>query len=463
MCMQSFQKIKSHSSIGLTSAFIPCGKCPDCRKLMQAGWGFRLRAELETLQRKGWWFAFCTLTYNDKCLPRLPFFMVKDEFREKYKNFPCFSKSDVKNFVNDLRQFLIRKYDCVRRIDKETKKVVKDEALRFMLCSEHGEATQRPHYHFIIGLPSIVPPRVVYDYIKERWNYGFVFPRCFEGGKDSHGYTHSPFVVDCLAKSCVYTAKYVCKDLSYIEKLDFDELNKEVEIKGEKKRLRDYMPFHYQSRGLGASYVNGLQEHEALKMLTVGASFVGEGKPVPLPLYLRNKLIFDNKYIIDADGKRLCLRQANEFFIQHYKELFALKRKTCEGMLLNWQFIDIERIFDKVVCYNLRYYKQLLDGAGRDLPSDIAAFWGVHVAESKNIEPSLFWLSRYDFDIVDNKYYNRDLSRAPRLDVAYHNILNQYCDTMAYAHSLLMEEKLNEKEITERAKSWIHDYYYSQE
>lgn len=336
MCNRLHMKIKSISAYAPKEAFIPCGECYECRAVQRSAWTFRLRVELEELVKRGWWLGFVTLTYNDSYLPHIPRALLRYSAEEKYPNeMPmCFSKEHCRSFLTSLRQYLTRVYDCVTRYAKQpdgTRKLIKDDKLRFMLCSEYGEHTHRCHYHFLLALPPHVPALNVFEFIHEKWDKGFVFPKEFSGGLDGHNYEHKPFVVDSVISACAYVSKYVCKDLAFFESFDRSDFQRQFEIEEnefvdhEIVRLSDYMPFHMQSKSLGLSFVQSLSDSKKLEYLRDGVSFVGAEKLIHLPVYIRNKLIFDNYYIVDSDGNRLCRRKANDFLIRHYEEIYETK------------------------------------------------------------------------------------------------------------------------------------------
>ena len=117
MCNKLSINVKGVSRYTPQGAFVPCGVCEECRENLRAGWTFRLRAEFEHLQRQKWWFGFLTLTYRDSCIPHIPLRFVKSDFMKKYldslRTPLCFSRSDLSKYILDLRQWLIRNYDCM--------------------------------------------------------------------------------------------------------------------------------------------------------------------------------------------------------------------------------------------------------------------------------------------------------------------------------------------------------------
>lgn len=49
-----------------------------------------------------------------------------------------------------------------------------------------------------------------------------------------------------------------------------------------------------------------------------------------MPVYLRNKILFNNKYVFTSSGKRLVRREATQFLLKNYKEIYNLKVQSYE-------------------------------------------------------------------------------------------------------------------------------------
>ena len=294
MCQRMYMNIKSVSPYGIKRSFLPCGKCQECRDVAHMSWNFRLRSQLEAEQKKGFWCGFVTLTYKPKCLPHIPTILVKKAFKKDYnksKMPPAFSKKDIRGFIDGLRKFCYRDY-------KPNGFPLGVKNLTWLVGSEYGETTHRPHYHAIFSVPSCISPVDFFEKIKELWTpLGHVFPKDFEGGVDPSGYEHKPFLVDSLANSAYYASKYVCKDIAYFESINLEHFAKDFKnYRGDVVcKLRDYLPFHMQTRSLGLGYIQDLSDEQKLEYLRNGVSLVGEQKLHALPLYMRNKILYDNK------------------------------------------------------------------------------------------------------------------------------------------------------------------------
>lgn len=272
--------VKSLSPCAPKVAFVPCGKCEECRDSMRHQWQFRLRTELEWCRKQGWHIGFFTLTYSDEGLPKIPDFCYKNA--APAEPLPCFSRHDVRKFIDNIRKRLNEHYGV--------------KSLRYMICSEYGEHTKRPHYHGLISFPPSCSPLQMFELIHSQWrNHGFVFPRNFYGGLDSHGYRHKPFLLSGdVHGAAVYGAKYVCKDLGFYKSLAGAELIEREDPLF--SYVKNCLPFHIQSRSIGKSYLSNLSDKDLLRVLRDGESFVGVSKRLRLPLYIRNKILYTPKY-----------------------------------------------------------------------------------------------------------------------------------------------------------------------
>lgn len=408
MCIRS-QYIKTVGCTHPVQQFIPCGKCYDCRKRDQNSWLFRLKAEISALDPAKWYGAFVTLTYNDKSLPYIPRQLVKDDAPSDM----CFSKVHARKFIE-----LVRKY-C------ESFGAVYDKAIKYMFCSEFGEHTQRSHYHALFIVPSFVNPLGLFEFVKKNWQeYGFVFPKDFQGGEDGHGYIHKPFVVESLEKAAHYVSKYISKDIAYMSKIDLRRYRRSITLrnagkyekrfyryrgllyeklvlrdgkevkKDEKIKLTDYLPFHLQSRCLGISYVEDLKkkgDSSILEKIADGEFFVGELFARQLPRYILNKLLFKVRYG-KKRSKRVVRYYHSNFLKQNSQKVFACK---------------VTKLVKRLEPY-ARFTKMNLE----KMCTSVLAYYGVSRL-FRDADPVVSWLNRYRVDT----YFEDGIEKFCRLDI----------------------------------------------
>lgn len=475
MCMRKVMDIKSVSSNAPKLRFIPCGVCAECRNLKKADWAFRLRAEFEALVSKGWQVGFVTLTYNRRSIPRIPRYWLngrgKAEFVGKHTPY-CFSRTDINLFIKHVRNWLYRE-----------KGICKDKKLRFFVASEFGSSTKRPHYHALFAFPPSVDSREFFDEVKTAWSYrlngkkkrvrrGFIIPKDFEGGLDKKGHYHKPFIVDCLRDATKYCAKYVSKDLDYFEYFDSSMFYKKLSLfDGSVERLNQFFPFHSQSKSIGASFLESLDDKTRISYYLDGVSWVGEDKLRQLPVYLKNKLVYNNYYVFDAGGKRLCRRVASEFFERYAPLIYVRKLKCIESVVNEWfdgkyydRYSDSERAL--VTSFLLSYNPDVHTVSG-----DYLAFGGCNPKRCFDVDRMRFWYSRYvcvtdgvdvsdvDFAIMDDKgVFPCNLMNSDYLDkLNAFFLINQKYDTLSKAENdaLLL--------ANERRIDLFRDRYFNQQ
>ena len=241
--------IKATSTAAPRFAFIPCGKCEECRDVQKSAWSFRLCAEIESVKAKGWKVGFCTLTYDDDNLPVLDKKFFKAGSETFLRDIPCFNRQHIRDYIHALRNWLFKEYQV--------------KSLKYMVTTEYGKTTQRPHYHLLLAWDPcgfsriktskgrylkdgrrfvrrkcVVTAESVHAWLKDNWKYGFLLPENPEGGyRRKNGVLieiKSFEVSNAGLMAARYAAKYVCKDLSFPEILkpeDFEIDLTEEEVK----------------------------------------------------------------------------------------------------------------------------------------------------------------------------------------------------------------------------------------
>lgn len=140
--------------IGKT-AFVPCGRCLECRRKALSMWKYRVMKENEAFENRS---LFATLTYDDEHL----WYTENGNMSLNY--------SDVQKFIKRIR------------------KNFPEQKFKYIVAGEYGEKTHRPHYHAIflgINNPTI---------IENTWK---------EGSTDISN--------DVNEKTIAYTLKYILK------------------------------------------------------------------------------------------------------------------------------------------------------------------------------------------------------------------------------------------------------------
>lgn len=416
MCLR-YMKIKGVNYTSPNAQFVPCGKCEECRDMLRSGWSFRIRAELQELCiNQGWHCGFLTLTYNDENLPHLPHSVFKDyddcdvidsdtgellrspSFTSPhFVEVSCFDKQHIRDFIHPIRKYLNREYGVKRLV--------------WLVCSEYGSNTQRPHYHCLFAFPPNVPPSVFYGLCRDYWcgesnivndninlrmgkdvaprpNRGFICPRQLDGYKDE-----KPFIVSDVGACGNYCSKYVCKDVFYYQYIKGLALEKT-------SALRRYMPFHMQTRSLGASILAGKSDSQLLDIYQHGFGFLGEKALSPIPVYIRDKIIFNPYYIVDNQGKRLVRKESSVFAKTYHKEIFEKKlqyyatlfQRTCSADFFLSRFLPK----DTSDILSTRCSRLVVRFGAHTLALHYLCYYGIQDSLCYRVAPSIQWLNRYD-------------------------------------------------------------------
>lgn len=286
MCTALRIRVKASNFFAPRNFNVGCGECEECRAVYKSAWYFRLCSEFEPLVHDHWNLCFFTLTYNDAHLPHYPLCVFKNPL--DYCEIPCFSRTDCSAFIKGLRDFHFRNGHT---------------DLKYFLATEYGSSTKRPHMHMLLALPPDVDPELYFNFIRDSWTHnGFIFPKNYNGGLDRHNYEHLPFVVKEPLKAIRYVAKYATKDLYYKEDIEnkLKELGKDsVEDLFDTKSTiyKRCRQFHLQTKSLGFASFECMSDANKLNALRDGIFFLGDTEPRRVPVYIKNRLLFDNDYI----------------------------------------------------------------------------------------------------------------------------------------------------------------------
>ena len=268
---------------------VPCGKCGECRVKLQNAFEARVYYEyLNTDQREGFTF-FQTFTYNEENVPW-------------HFGIRTFSRADIRMLTKN-----IRNYD--KRFD--------NDHLKYFITCEYGgdgpNATYRPHYHalFFVCVPGVTPEWFA-DYLHRCWkDKGFCDTNNIDARK-----RHTPQERVVNAQGALsYVSKYVCKDFDFQRVLDGQERNTDAHLTIPKEcipesTLKDMLPFHRQSNGLGLSMKDMIPEEDLLSGRVSIPDSIHGTKYVSLPQYIDRKVYYnynpeDKCFRLNDEGLRM--------------------------------------------------------------------------------------------------------------------------------------------------------------
>lgn len=201
---------------------VPCGECEECKKVKQNEYTVRSYFEYRSCEAKGGYAYFDTLTYSPEYLP-------------KTYGIAHFNRDHITLFLKELRIYLTRSgYDVKNNI-------------KYFITSEYGGKTHRPHYHILLF---ITVPRLdvntLWHFINKSWKFGLIDRQ-----------STAPNRVINSTAAINYVAKYVSKDQEWQEVVD-KKLYRLRKLGLEDKfqdKLKSMKPFHRQSQGYGAGFL----------------------------------------------------------------------------------------------------------------------------------------------------------------------------------------------------------------
>lgn len=239
---------------------VPCGKCIECQQAKHQEYLLRALMEYrQTTEINNGFVYFDTLTYSNKYLPR-------------YKGHPCFRREDIKDCLKKLRVYLKRQGYAV------------EGNLKYFVTSEFGGKRHRPHYHvlFFVSIPNL-DVKKFWKALNKSWIYGII---------DRYKTCLNRVVNSSCALS--YVAKYVGKD---------QEWNEDVTNKGPfyKEAIRQFQPFHLQSQGFGANFLNFVSLDTIIKKGIIEIKEKGLIHRFAIPTYYLRKMFY--YFDKDDDGK----------------------------------------------------------------------------------------------------------------------------------------------------------------
>lgn len=359
MCLQPLRLLSNAKNFNplLHRVFntFPCGHCEECANSKQQEWLIRSYYEYQDIKLNGM-MMFVTLTFNEYSIPKMNIYSADNDGEPR--SLRCFDKHLVQKFRRQLRKniyyyflskFLrpyeteaskerrklqranlafgnikIRKsYDITPEKRNElTKKAVDlSSQLRYIITSEYGGKTHRPHHHAILSLPYKLPDYVFKHLIRLSWPHGF-----------SNFGKLGGVVTD--TRALFYVTKYVTKDFDFQQTfvisdndiLEYDDCLDNDEV------INRCSPFHFQSIGFGASvekYVNPqlLNNGKCTYVHTKKGTVIA-----PLPTYLIHKLF----YKTSPDGTRTLNDRGLTYKLNSYKQQERKYVETFSNLLKNF-------------------------------------------------------------------------------------------------------------------------------
>lgn len=322
---------------GCTKEYItvPDQDTDDFRLGLARQWLPRIYQEMVDYNSVGGRVVFATFTYRPESLPFFSFIDRVEEETTKCYLIPGFSSVHKDKYLQDIRNYLDRKYGLRGPTRGRKVKVNKyglpvkymSMSFRYMWSCEYGlvdeyidrhgkkrNGCHQPHYHCLffippemVVLPDFKTESKAKKFFEKYWNHGFTMwsKPALENGKPLGIYCTSEF-------ACEYVSKYCFKDVAFYnqpEVQDFLYENGKLS-KFRLELLKDYLPRHWQSMSFGLNLKDIYNSPEAmlnghnfnfLKDLEKGRTVMTK-----CPQYITRKLYYDQledgRFVINEHG-----------------------------------------------------------------------------------------------------------------------------------------------------------------
>lgn len=327
---------------------VPCGHCEQCKDRKRNDIYIRLYYEfLHNQQVNHGKTYYLTLTYNNKCIPRLQL----NDGSEIY----AFSKPDIQKYLKRVR---IR---CARELG-----VI--EGIKYFLSSENGDKFHRPHYHILFFYPDAKTYLRFKGIARQEWYFGFTAP-----GKFNHGDVTN-------FGALKYCGKYVCKNVAITKYYD-DKIKLASDLRAFEKAL----PFNLYSKGLGL-YALDVCDPELLKMGYIKAPKYNGLELMQLPRYLDIKAHYRPQLNIHGNVQYVLTDSGVEAMLTRYLRKKELLKKSCLSLVSST--IDVSLIncysHNKYDNYNefVSSFMSLTDNISSDFLDYLLVYRGYSVSQN---------------------------------------------------------------------------------
>ncbi len=319
---------------GCTKEFInvPDPNTDDYRLGLARQWLPRIYQEMSDYNNSGGRVVFATFTYRPECIPM---FSWIDPGTSKPYCIPGFSAEHKNTYLQDIRNYLDRKYglrgptrgQTVKYNDHGLQVKYMSKSFRYMWNCEYGlvdeyidrhgkkrNGCHQPHYHCLFFIPKEMmdlkefrTESSVKKFFSSFWPYGFTMwsKPCLDNGLPLGIYCTNEF-------ACEYVSKYCFKSVEFYEQPEVQDF---LFVNGKKhpdryEMIKDFLPRHWQSMSFGVGLSEIFDSEDAM-LNGVNFNFrkdVERGRTVmtKCPQYITRKLFYeqlkDGRFVINPHG-----------------------------------------------------------------------------------------------------------------------------------------------------------------
>lgn len=347
---------------------VPCGKCPDCLAAKKSDWQARSLAEWLRVKSVGGCCYMYTLTYSDENIPIL-------------NGVKTFSRRDVQLFLKRLRKALSLKYGTYK-------------LLKYIVTSEYGGNTRRPHYHVLLYFNIAISWSDVRSFVADAWRLGFVAP-----SSQNHGLVNN-------AAALLYAMKYITKDM------DFGATSV-INSYYSTKHFNQFCPFHLQSKGFG-SYLSTLLTRENLWTGRVSLPVHNGYREFRIPFYNIRQVLYTTEKNINGNTRYVLNERGISLALAKFDENKRKKREQFEKLLsLPGNMFFLHPIFCELGIYNRADFLSRVGTISDDFLDYVLVYRGLALngfayipgAPKKTLENYLRGIE-YPFENISQKFPN---------------------------------------------------------
>lgn len=300
-----------------------CGKCMECRKQKSREWQVRLTEDIK-YNTNG---KMVTFTFSNESIKKIINDLEED--RKKHNNKILSYYADNMDEYMDKQLFIYDKregYELdnaiankgIRMFLERMRKITKKYERHWFITELGHNGTENIHIHGIIWTNE------TYDTIRNKWQYGWIYPRSKE-----------------QEKKCYVNARTVNYMTKYITKQD--------------KKHPNYIPIILSSNGMGIQYINTLNatKNQFNGKDTNQMYRLDNGTKIPLPKYWKNKIYTEEEKeklwinMLDKEeryinGERVSIKHGTEEYYKLLKFHREINKQMGYTSNANWKQQEYE-------------------------------------------------------------------------------------------------------------------------
>ena len=184
-------------------------------------------------------------------------------------------------------------------------------------------------------------------------------------------------------------------------------------------------------------------------------------------MYIKKKIIYNNYYIVDENGKRLVRRQASEFFEQHREEFFNKKAEFYNKYLnqVNKSFLEENGVDENIIKKATETLDYYWDNVYKNVKNlDLTLMGQLYLAYNHIDADRCFdiplveqWMLRYRRpEYVEEDYEVEQWNKINQNEISWLHQLWNFIDCLYFYINTV---KIADREAKDKLNKKILDYY----